>query len=60
MNTKLELIHLCEVGSASKSKITLYGLTYSVLFNILRSRGDWLCDGRPVTQNEMHSAENED
>jgi hypothetical protein len=61
MNKKLELIHLYKVGSMSKSKlIRLYGLTASILFSILKSRYDQLCDGRPVTQKQVHNAENED
>lgn len=54
-------MHLYEVVSTSKNKvIRLYGLTSSILFSILKSRDDQLCDGRPVTQKQVHNAENED
>lgn len=54
-------MHLYEdVGMSKNKEIRLYGLTSSILFSILKSRDDQLCDGRPVTQEQVHNAENED
>jgi hypothetical protein len=62
---KLENIHLCEdSGPLNTIAGREFGLMSLTLSNSLKNKNEIqlavLCDGRPVTQKQMHSTEDDD